>query len=182
MDNSKRIETSRLTLIAPTATHIRVELNTPEKLSSLLDAYVSPAWPTGEYDRHAMEFFLTRFEEGGEAAEGWYSWYALCSDVSNNSHALVGAGGYFGPPTADGTVEIGYSVLPEFQRRGYASEMVQGLVNHVFILPEVKHVVAHTTRENPASIKVLLNSEFYDAGPGAESGTIRFVHSYSIKA
>jgi len=182
MGNLKRLQTPRLTLVAATATHIRTELNTPEKLSTLLDAYVSPAWPTGEYDRHAMEFFLARFEEGGETAEGWYSWYALCSDASNNSCALVGAGGYFGPPTADGTVEIGYSVLPEFQRRGYASEMVRGLVHHVFTLPEVKRVIAHTTMENPASIKVLLNSEFCDAGPGTEPGTIQFVHSHSIKA
>ena len=45
---------------------------------------------------------------------------------------LVGAGGYFGPPDADGTVEIGYSVLPEWQRHGYATQMTEALVNNVF--------------------------------------------------
>jgi RimJ/RimL family protein N-acetyltransferase len=171
----KHLKTNRLTLIAANAEYISTELKTPERLSNLLDAYVSADWPTGEYDRHAMEFFLARFEEGGEKVEGWYSWYAICEKNLSAQKALVGAGGYFGPPTADGMVEIGYSVLPEWQKQGYASEMVKGLVDHAFAFPEIKQVVAHTTKANPASIKVLLKGEFYESGPGTEPDTLRFV-------
>ena len=41
---------------------------------------------------------------------------------------LVAAGGYFGPP-AGGSVEIGYSVIPEARERGYATELVEALVH-----------------------------------------------------
>lgn len=170
----KLLESSRLMLVASTAEHVRTELEAPEKLCLMLDATVSPAWPSGEYDRVAMEFFLARFEEGGESVEGWYGWYALGPGNGGASRALVGAGGYFGPPGEDGTVEIGYSVLPEWQRQGYASEIVRTLVAHAFTFPTVTRVIAHTSAENVASIKVLSAAGFHSAGPGEDAGTLRF--------
>jgi [ribosomal protein S5]-alanine N-acetyltransferase len=176
----KLLESSRLVLVASTAAHVRTELEAPEKLCLMLDATVSPAWPSGEYDRDAMEFFLSRFEEGGESVEGWYGWYALGPGRDGASRELVGAGGYFGPPGEDGTVEIGYSVLPEWQRQGYASEMVKTLVANAFTFPGVARVIAHTTADNPASIKVLLTNSFRAVGPGEEAGTLRFEYVTAI--
>ena len=86
----------------------------------------------------------------------------------------MGAGGYFGPPDGQGTVEVGYSVLPEWQRRGYASEMVEVLVKHAFTFDRVERVTAQTTEANPASIAVLLRCGFRAAGAGREVGTLRF--------
>jgi len=171
---AKLLESSRLVLVASTAAHVRTELETPEKLCLMLDATVSPSWPSGEYDRDAMEFFLSRFEEGGESVEGWYGWYALGRGSDGASRELVGAGGYFGPPGEDGTVEIGYSVLPEWQRQGYASEIVSTLVAHAFTFPDVARVIAHTSAENVGSIKVLSANGFQPAGPGEDAGTLRF--------
>jgi RimJ/RimL family protein N-acetyltransferase len=169
----KKLKSNRLTLIASTLEHVRTELEAPEKLSALLEAEVSKAWPTGEYDRDAMVFFRACFEQGGEAVEGWYGWYAVREADSLSARALVGAGGYFGPADSDGTVEIGYSVLPEWQRRGYASEMVASLVAHAFTFPGVNRVIAHTTDANPASIAVLNRCGFRGAGTGRE-GALRF--------
>ncbi len=173
----KSLASNRLVLIASTATHVRTELNDPGQLAHLLGATVSPAWPSGEYDRDAMEFFLARFEEGGESAEGWYGWYALGSDTPHRTPALVGSGGYFGPPDHGGTVEIGYSVLPEWQRRGYASEIVKTLVAHAFTRPGVTQVIAHTKDANIPSIKVLVGCGFQSTGAGEEVGTLRFEHA-----
>ncbi len=185
MVNTKHLNTARLSLIATTAEHLRTELEQPDRLTTLLDAEVSSAWPPGEYDRPAMEFFLSCLEAGGEAVEGWYGWYALCTDGPPDGpydgppapRRLIGVGGYFGPPDAEGTIEVGYSVLPEWQRRGYASEMVQGLVAHAFTFLAVQQVRAHTNNDNPASMKVLLNAGFQAAGAGDEGGTLRFVRS-----
>jgi RimJ/RimL family protein N-acetyltransferase len=168
------LESARLMLVAATLEHVRTELDAPERLASLLGAEVSGDWPTGEYDRDAMEFFRERLEVGGEAAAGWYGWYAVRAADADGPRALVGAGGYFGPPDEDGRVEIGYSVLPGWQRRGYASELVQALVTQAFGFPRVQLVVAHTTAENAASVKVLARCGFVQAGPGADPGTIRF--------
>lgn len=175
MASPKRLlQSNRLVLIASTAAHVRTELLAPEQLASMLDASVSSSWPSGEYDRDAMEFFLARFEEGGESAEGWYGWYAIGWSSPDASRALVGAGGYFGPPDTDGTVELGYSVLPEWQQQGYAKEMVHMLVAHAFSFDEIHRVIAHTAAANHASKKVLAGCGFREAGPGSDPGTLRF--------
>ena len=174
MQNKTSLESDRLTLVASTATHVRTELEAPGQLAQLLGAIVSPAWPSGEYDRDAMEFFLACFEEGGESAEGWYGWYALGPHDQPGPRSLIGAGGYFGPPDAQGTVEVGYSVLPEWQRRGYASEIVRLLTAHAFTFTRTKRIIAHTTEKNLASIRVLLRCGFQQVGAGAADGMLRF--------
>ena len=177
MNNKKTLQSDRLTLIASTLAHIRTELESPDQLATMLNAMVSTEWPTGEYDRDAMEFFRARLDEGGEQAEGWYGWYAVRAADAGGPRTLVGAGGYFGPPDTEGTVEVGYSVLPRWQRRGYASEIVQTLVQHAFTFPTVERIIAHTTEANPASIAVLLRCGFRRAGAGREPGTLRFERS-----
>lgn len=174
MNNPTQLDTQRLLLIAVTLEHIRTELESPQRLSVLLAAQVSSAWPTGEYDRDAMEFFRARLEEGGTEVEGWYAWYAVRKADAQGSRALVGAGGYFGPPDSEGVVEIGYSVLPEWRRMGYASEIVQALLERAFSHPQVKKVIAHTTESNQASIGVLLRCGFLETGVRKEAGTLYF--------
>jgi RimJ/RimL family protein N-acetyltransferase len=168
-----RLQSDRLTLIAATLEHVRTELESPGQLATLLDAVVSTDWPTGEYDRDAMEFFRARFEEGGPAVEGWYGWYAVREADAEGPRALVGAGGYFGPPDAEGSVEIGYSILPGWQRRGYASELARMLVERAFTFANIERVIAHTTEANPASITVLLRCGFQAEGAGRD-GYLRF--------
>jgi RimJ/RimL family protein N-acetyltransferase len=177
MNRAPLIATPSITLVASTLAHIRVELEAPEKLAELLNAVVSTEWPTGEYDRDAMEFFRARFEEGGDAVVGWYGWYAVRAADTEAPRTLVGAGGYFGPPDAAGTVEIGYSMLPGWQQRGYATQMVRALVANAFAFATVKRVIAHTHSENTASVAVLLRSGFVNAGAGREPGTMRFDNS-----
>src|SRR4029453_7921348 len=169
-----QIRTPRLILYAATLEHVRTELDDPGRLPVLLDAEVSTAWPSGEYDRDAMEFFRARLEAGGAEAEGWYSWYAVREGDAEGPRALVGAGGYFGPPDPSGVVEIGFSVLPEWQRRGYASEIVEALVARALAKPAIKQVIAHTPPSNVASVAVLMRCGFQQVQAGARPGTIRF--------
>jgi RimJ/RimL family protein N-acetyltransferase len=168
------LHTKRLTLIATTIAHLRTELDTPEQLGAVLGAVVSPDWPTGEYDRGAMEFFRARLEEGGAAVVGWYGWYALRHADAEGPCALVGSAGYFGPPSPEGTVEIGYSVLPEWQRRGYAVEIVEALAANAFAHAAVHRVIARATESNVASIGVLTRAGFVPAGT-SEDAKLRFV-------
>jgi len=168
------LTSSRLELISSTADSIRIELETPELLTKKLNAIVSSSWPSGEYDRDAMEFFLSCFEQGGEAAQGWYGWYAIKTGDNIGTRELVGAGGYFGPPDENGIVEIGYSILPQWQRCGYASEMVNCLVKHANTFKKVIKVIAHTHPENEASVGVLSSCGFSRVGIDKETNNLRF--------
>lgn len=121
-----------------------------------------------------MEFFLSCFESGGEASKGWYGWYAINIDPVSGERTLIGSGGYFGPPDSNGMVEIGYSVLPEWQRRGYATEIVNTLVSHASSFKKINSIVAHTSPENEASKKVLISCGFREVG--IDDGNLRFEH------
>ena len=55
-------------------------------------------------------------------------------------------------------MEIGYSVLPQWRRRGLAGEMVRALVGWAFRQPGVEWIVARTAQDKPASVRVLLGT------------------------
>ena len=87
---------------------------------------------------------------------------------------MIGSAGYKGPPTQDGTVEIGYDIVSDHRRRGYASESVRALVSRAFEQPRVRRVIAETLPELIGSIGVLRKCGFEPVGEGSEPGVIRF--------
>lgn len=171
--NELLLRTERLDLVATTLAHIEAELQDPNALGPLLGIAIPDEWPPGEYDRHALEFFHAQFLAGGPSHVGWYGWYGITRNAQGQRESLVAAAGYLGPPR-DGSVEIGYSVIPSARRQGYATELVAALVKHAFEEPSVHQVIAHTTDANAASIEVLLRCGFERVGPGSEPQSIQF--------
>ncbi len=167
------IETSRLELVPCTIELLDAELESNQRLASELEARVPDRWPPGEYNRSAIRYFRNRLTVNPETA-GWYSWYAILQPGDSSGRVLVGAGGFLGPPDRDGMLEIGYSVVPGYERRGFAAEIVEGLLRRAFLDTRVKRIVAHTTAGNSASIKVLVKTGFKYVGAGNESGTIQY--------
>jgi ribosomal-protein-alanine N-acetyltransferase len=172
----------QLTLVASTLAHVQAELDAPQEFPALLGAAVPADWPTGEYDADAIAYFRDRLNEGGPEVEGWYGWYAIREADAESPRLLIGAAGYFGPPDAGGTVEIGYSVVPRWQGRGHASQMVRALVRHAYGTGRVQRVIAHTSAKNPASVAVLRRSGFDAVGAGEQADTFRFEHQRSATA
>jgi RimJ/RimL family protein N-acetyltransferase len=166
------MRTVRLELVPTTLAHVEAEMESPDALGRLLGASVPAAWPPGEYDRSALEFFRARLAED-PASVGWYGWYAV-RHFDDGRSVVIGAAGYLGPPGSDGTVEIGYSIVPDFQAQGYATEIVQALVSRVWSVPAVHRVIAHTYPSNVGSIKVLERCGFKPSGPGGEPGTVQY--------
>jgi RimJ/RimL family protein N-acetyltransferase len=165
------LPTARLALVPATPAALRAELDGAPALSSVLGVTVPAEWPPDLYDRDAIGYTLARLEERPEEA-GWWSYYVVLREAPAGPVA-VGVCGYKGPP-ADGEVEIGYSVLGAYQRRGIATEATRALVTRAFARPEVHRVVAHTLPGLVPSIGVLERCDFRLTGPGAEEGTIRF--------
>lgn len=165
------IETTRLRLMPATIALARAEIGDRGELARLLGASVPDDWPP-ETLADALPLFLGRLEAAPDRI-GWFAWYALAGDDGAAAQVLVASGGFKGPPL-DGTVEIGYSVLPRFQGRGYATEMVDGLVRWAMEQPGVNRVAAETEWANPASVRVLTKAGFVPCGRGTEPGGARF--------
>lgn len=165
------MQTKRLLLVAATPALLDAELESYEKLGEMLQAHVPLDWPPGEYDRAAIEFFRDSLSSKPENV-GWYGWYA----IDKLSAALVGAGGYMGPPDKNGQVEIGYSMVSEYQGRGYATEMVHGLINRVLSYWG-GHIIARTTTENIASMRVLEKCGFRAQDKKDETGQVIFEYA-----
>jgi len=167
------LRTHRLTLVAATREHVLAELTSRAALAALLAAEVPASWPPGEYDADALEYFRARLTERPDTA-GWYGWFILADRPDEPAAWLVGGAGFLGPPGEDGTVEVGYSVIPEVQGRGYTTEAVRALIDFASGSGGVKRVVAHTDATNAASIAVLEKCGFAMVGAGTQAGTQRY--------
>lgn len=80
--------------------------------------------------------------------------------VDRARQQIVADAKFKGEPDETGTVEIGYGTYPAFQRQGYMTEMVGGLVRWAGGQSGVRRVVADTDADNVASQKVLEKNGF----------------------
>ena len=180
-DENFVIDTARMRLIAAQLAHLRTELAEPSQLAALLGVEIPASWPPGEYDRDAIVYFLSQYEIRGPEAIGWYGWYAVRRAEVESPAQLVGAGGYFGPPSADGTVEIGYSIVDETRGEGYGTELAQALTDRALRHPGVRRVIAHVAADNVASHKVLKRAGFRFAAVGT-SGKQRYERTVKTRS
>jgi len=116
-----------------------------------------------------MHFSLTQL---GDAAErGWSFWYLATREEPVE---VIGICGFKGWPDESGSVEIGYSILGDYQRRGFASEAVQRLTGWAFSHHNVNEVCAETLPHLTQSIRVLEKNGYARMGVGSEAGVVRY--------
>lgn len=166
------ITTERLQLVPATAEQVQAALDGPDALATALGAEVPPTWPPEFLDRAAFEFTLERLKEDPGQADWWLHFVVLTDGAAGR--LLIGSAGYKGPPSADGVVEVGYGIVRDQRRRGFASEAVRGLLGRAFDQPVVRTVIAETLPELVGSIGVLNKCGFRLIGEGSEPGVIRF--------
>jgi RimJ/RimL family protein N-acetyltransferase len=109
----------------------------------------------------------------GPEQEGWWLQFVILTNAAAG-RILVGSAGYKGPPGDDGTVEVGYGIVSDHQRQGFASEATRGLLAHAFARPAVKRVIAETFPDMTSSIGVLTRCGFRYIGRGSEPGVLRY--------
>ena len=154
------LTTAHLTLIAGTSQLTRMETNDRIHFARLLNASIPESWPLLLEDTHPIE----------PDAIGWGEWYF----VRTEGMVAIGAGAFKGIPTTDGTVEVGYSILSEYQGRGFGTVAVDALVKWALAQPNVTRVIAETLPQFAASIRVLEKLAFRRVGGGSAPGIIRF--------
>jgi RimJ/RimL family protein N-acetyltransferase len=77
---------------------------------------------------------------------------------------VVGKAGFHGPPDADGMVEVGYAVVPELRRRGYARAALRTLLERAAREPTVRVVRASASPGNAPSLGLIRQHGFVQVG------------------
>lgn len=163
------IETARLRLVPATLELADADLHNRMEFSHSLRASVPDSWPPPLNDENSMKYTI-EFLRRNPRDCGWAAWYWI---AKTRRPFLVGQGGFKGAP-AGGVVEIGYSLLPAFQRQGYASEAVAALIGWAFSHPEVERVAAETLPGFAPSIRLLERAGFTRGGKPSVEGGLRF--------
>jgi ribosomal-protein-alanine N-acetyltransferase len=171
--HSLKINTERLELIAGTPELARANIESRARFAELLEARVPEAWPPPLNDLDSMRWVARYLEEHADGV-GWVTWYFVLRESGAGERVAIGNGGFKGLPDEAGTVEVGYSVLEEFQRLGLASEAVRGLIEWAFAHPEVTRVIAETYPVLTKSIRVMEKNGLVFIGDGSEEGVIRY--------
>lgn len=162
------IDTRRLHLLEGSPETVTAAIEDRAALARLLDATVPPTWPPDLLDDDALRWTLRWLSDpSNDPAWGFY-WVLLRAP-----RTLIGVVGYKGMPK-EGTVEVGYGIVAEHQRLGYATEATRALVDRAFATGEVARVIAETLPGLMPSIGVLEKLGFALIGPGSEEGVIRY--------
>jgi RimJ/RimL family protein N-acetyltransferase len=167
------VQTARLLLVAGTSELVTAELDHEKEFAERLQAEIPTNWPPPLNDEQTMKWCL-RYFASHQDSEGWVNWYFVLKSQDDAAGVAIGNGGFRGKPTADGTVEVGYSILPQFQNNGYASEAAGGLIEWAFSHSDVKRIIAETYPKLRGSIRVLEKNGFKLIGDGSDPGTVRY--------
>lgn len=172
------LQSDRMELTAATGALAHAAAYDPPRLGVLLNARVPEDWPP-EIMRDVMEFFASH-AASHEHELGWGGWYLVTKGGAPGfeGRVVVGTAGFKGPPKDDGSVEVGYSVLPAYQRRGLASEATRRLIAWAFDgAPRVQRVFAETFPDPTyePSRRVMIKCGMSYAGANASAGTIQYV-------
>lgn len=102
---------------------------------------------------------IKQIEDDPEAAR-----WIVRAAVSVPERNVIGHGGYHGPPDANGMVEVGYTVDPQYRRQGYAKAILTALIERAEAEPAVRTVRASISPTNAASLATIAGFGFLEAG------------------
>ncbi len=143
------ITTARLALYPCSLPLAEALLHDRRQAETLLDAHIPPEWPLPDL-RTYLPVYARRLADAPSLL-GWGVWLI----VHAHHQTLVGDAGFKGQPDSTGMIEIGYSTLPQYRRRGLAFEAVRALVAWAFRQPGVARITADCLPDNQPSIRIL---------------------------
>ncbi|GAB1446237.1 GNAT family N-acetyltransferase [Flammeovirgaceae bacterium] len=89
-----------------------------------------------------------------------YLYHTLWTVISKETNQMVGDICIVGAPNASGEIEIGYGTYVEFQKMGFMTEAVGGMIKWAKAQPKVLAIIASTEKENTASFRILMKNNF----------------------
>lgn len=167
MPEQPAVVTRRLELV-PCSLPVAVALGSDvEEAGRLLDARVPEEWPDSELAEF-LPFYAELLRDDAELL-GYGIWLL----IERNRRTVVGSAGFQGQPSAEGAIELGYGIHPDFRNRGYATEAATALLRWASEQPGVKRVLAYCDQDNTASQRVVEKAGM-SRGEVQANGRIRF--------
>ncbi len=166
------IITKRLCLFPATAKLYLLELHDRPVFASTIGAHVPEEWPPDQITSEVIEDFVGRIH--ARERKIWSFYWLLRRKVPENP-VLIGHGGFLAH--RNGTLEIGYSLLTNYQGRGYATEAVRSMVQWASSSLKKDSIIAYTYPHLKASIRVLEKNGFVlkgNSGEGPEEEIITY--------
>lgn len=162
------IPTKRLLLVPITAECAAAAPEERAPIARATGARVPESWPVEHYDQEVLDF--TRDSLANDGATEWLLRFIVVREPEPVVAGMFGAMA----PDAEGRIMIGYSVLPEMQRRGYASEALDAVIAWAFEKPDVRIVAGETYPHLIPSIRTMERCGFRFAGAGSGEGIVRY--------
>ncbi len=103
-----------------------------------------------------------------------YLYTTLWTLISKAENIMVGDLCFYGEPDAKGEIEIGYGTYDEFQGKGYMTEAVGGMIEWAKAQPKIRSIIADSTKDNKASLRVLEKNNFKKFEEGEVYSNWRF--------
>jgi RimJ/RimL family protein N-acetyltransferase len=165
------LRTPRLALIPITAACLHAEKLGGQIMGSLIGCELPSNWPPLHWEPHVLNILLEQYESCPEQIN-WHRYIAL--PHPDGTRTLIGTIGAFWRETSPTECEMGYSILPPYERKGLATEAAQALVELIRRDSRIRSIVAHTFPELIGSIRVMEKCGFVFEGNGEEERTIRY--------
>lgn len=93
-----------------------------------------------------------------------YLYSTLWTVISKEANKMVGDICIIGEPNSDGEIEIGYGTYEEFQKKGFMTEAVGGMITWAKSQPKIFSLIASTEKGNIGSFTILLKNNFLKIG------------------
>ena len=93
-----------------------------------------------------------------EAPTGFESWMI----VKNDTLEIIGDVGFKGYNCQEENIDIGYGIIQEERRNGYAEEAASALIKWAFSNENIKEITARCLIENVSSIQLLKKIKFIE--------------------
>ena len=151
------IKTDRLSIGVFTAAMMKAALISNKHLESIINYKVPADYPMQDY-KELFPYKIERFTQ--YPAEN--QWEGII--IHTEDRTIIGDMGFKGGPDENGEMDLGYSILPAYQGKGYATEMAIAMVEWGLKQPGVRKITASCSGENHASARVLEKAGFTKTG------------------
>lgn len=149
-----KLITERLILMPYTIALCRSILNSDYSSLEILNLKKGISWPDADV-LDTLPRIINNLNKV-EYPTGYESWMIIKRDTSE----VIGDLGFKGFNNEEENIDLGYGIIKEERRKGYAAEAVNEIIKWAFSNKIVKEITANCSTENMSSINLLTKFNF----------------------